>query len=108
MKRNRRTHLRNKRSRSNINKYVFICAFIAIFAIILAATGMFVQANEKNNIVYSSIEIKEHDTLWDIATRYCDTDEESINEYIDNIKDINSISSDNITSGNYLIIYEYK
>ena len=99
---------RNKRvNNKKINKYVLICAFIAIFAIILAATGMFVQADEKNNITYTSIEIMEDDTLWDIAKAYCDTEEESIQEYIDNIKEINNISSDKIISGNYLIIYEY-
>lgn len=101
MKRSRRT------KRTTINKYVLICAFIAVFAIILAATGMFAQANENNNITYESIMIENNDTLWDIATKYCDTDEESISEYIDNIKEINNISSDKIVSGNYLIIYTH-
>lgn len=94
-------------SKKRFNKYVLVCAFIAIFAVILAATGMFVQANEKSNITYTSIEIMEDDTLWDIAKTYCDTEEESIQEYIDNVKEINNISSDKIISGNYLIIYEY-
>ena len=100
MRRSRRVN--NKK----LNKYVLVCAFIAIFAIILAATGMFVQADEKNNITYTSIEIMEDDTLWNIAETYCNTEEESIQEYIDNIKEINNISSDKIISGNYLIVYE--
>ena len=101
MKRSRRSN------RTSINKYVLVCAFIALFAIILAATGIFVQANENNNITYESIMIENNDTLWDIATEYCDTEQESISEYIDNIKEINNISSDKIVSGNYLIIYTY-
>ncbi len=101
MKRSRRT------KGTNINKYVLICAFIAVLAIILAATGMFAQANEQNNVTYESIMIEADDTLWDIAVEYCDTDQESISEYIDNIKEINNISSDMIVSGNYLIVYTY-
>lgn len=98
---------RRRSNRTKINKYVLICAFIAIFAIILAVTGMFAQANEKNNITYESIMIEDHDTLWDIATEYCDTEYETISDYIQNIKKINNISSDKIVSGNYLIIYTY-
>lgn len=99
MKRSRRSN------NTKINIYVLICAFIAVFAIILAATGMFVQADEKSNITYESIQIKPNDTLWDIATEYCDTEQESVLEYIENIKEINHLSSDNIASGNYLIVY---
>lgn len=100
---------RSSRRKNNLpSKYVFICAVIALFAIILAATGIFVHAQEASNIEYTSIEIQLNDTLWDIAQAYCDTDIESIHEYIDNIKEINNLSSDNITSGNYIIIYEYK
>ena len=102
MKRSRRI------KKTNITRYVLICAFIAVFAIILAATGIFVQAGEKHDKTYYSIEINTSDTLWGIATDYCDTDKESIQEYIDNIKDINNLSSDKIISGNYIIVYEYK
>ncbi len=102
MKRSRR------RTQKKLNKYVLICAFIAILAILIAATGMFVQAQEKNEVLYTSIEIQDNDTLWAIASTYCDPDEESITEYIENIKEINNISSDQIISGNYLIIYEYQ
>lgn len=102
MKRSRRI------KKTNINRYVLVCAFIAVFAIILAATGIFVQAGEKHDKTYYSIEINTSDTLWGIAENYCDTDKESIQEYIDNIKDINNLSSDKIISGNYIIVYEYK
>ncbi len=104
----RNSSRKSSRYNRKFNKYVLVCAFIAVFLIILAATGMFVQAQERNNISYTSIEIKEHDTLWDIANTYCDTSNESISEYIENIKEINNLTSDNITSGNYIIIYEYK
>lgn len=104
--RNRRSIRRNHDIR--INRYVLLCAFVALFAVILAATGMFVQANEKSDIVYSSVEIHSHDTLWDIANTYCDTKKESINDYIENLKSINNMSSDRINSGNYIIVYEFR
>ncbi len=98
---------RSRRSRDSkrYNRYVLVCAFIAVFAIALAATGIFTHANEKDDKVYTSIEIAEGDTLWNIACDNYNSEEESIQEYIDNVKKINNMSSDRITSGNYLIIY---
>jgi len=104
----RRRVVRKKSSVNlRVNNYVLICAFIAVFAIILALSGMFVQAEEKNSITYESIQIENNDTLWDIAERYCNTDKESISDYIYKVKELNNLSSDNITSGNYILIYTY-
>ena len=103
----RNNQIKDKRS-NTINRYDLICAFIAIFAIILAVSGMFVQADERSTIIYESILIDNDDTLWNIAVEYCDTDKENINEYISNVKELNNLSSDKITYGNYLLIYKYE
>ena len=55
---------------------------------------------------YTSIEIKQGDSLWGIASRY-KLESESIADYIDEIIDMNQLSSEQITAGKSLMIYYY-
>ena len=48
--------------------------------------------------------IQSGDTLWDIARDNMTDEYDSIDEYINAIKDINGLESDFIQSGQYLII----
>jgi hypothetical protein len=68
-----------------------------------------VQANEKNSQpshkYYKSIEIKKGDTLWSIAKDYSDDKYyENTSEYIKEVRSINSLTSDNIIAGSYIIV----
>lgn len=57
---------------------------------------------------YKSIEIAKGDTLWSIAKDNIDTHYyKNVNEYINEIKTMNSIKSDHIVSGSYIIIPYY-
>ncbi len=83
-------------------------SFIIIIAASLVFGAFFVSARENNttepDTYYESICIQSGDTLWDIA---CDnmTDEyDSIDEYIQLIKDTNGLKSDSIQAGQYLVI----
>lgn len=58
--------------------------------------------------IYKSIEVEYGDTLWSIALEYYNKEITSIEDYIDEIKDINSLTSSKINSGNYLIVMEYR
>lgn len=62
--------------------------------------------NNNDEKIYSSIVISEGDTLYNIATKYHGT-YESINEYMNNIIEINNLSGDKIRSGMKLIYYHY-
>ena len=55
---------------------------------------------------YKSVEIQSGDSLWSIAKEYMDKDE-SIQDYIDEIKEINSLKSDNIQDSDYLMVAYY-
>ena len=56
---------------------------------------------------YKSIVIQPGDTLWDIALEYKTDDYGSAQEYVDELKEINSLESDSIQESKYLMIAYY-
>ena len=69
-----------------------------------------VRANMRrqlNNIDVKSIEIQSGDTLWGIAEEYMNEKDGSIIEYIDEVKEINGLKSDDIQDSQYLTIAYY-
>ncbi len=56
---------------------------------------------------FKSIEIQSGDTLWSIAEEYMSDDYESTADYIREVKFINNIESNRITTGNYLTVPYY-
>lgn len=54
-----------------------------------------------------SIVIQPGDTLWDIALEYKTDDYGSAQEYVDELKEINSLESDSIQESKYLMIAYY-
>ncbi len=55
---------------------------------------------------YTSIYIEQGDTLWGIAQEY-KLESESTQDYIDEVMEMNYLSSDQITAGKSLMIYYY-
>lgn len=56
---------------------------------------------------YTSIQIENGDSLWSIAKIYAEPEYISREDYIKEIKLINSMTSDTIHSGQYLTIFYY-
>lgn len=56
---------------------------------------------------YKSIIIQDGDTLWDIACKYKTDDYKDTQEYVDELKGINSLDSDNIQESKHLMIVYY-
>ena len=57
---------------------------------------------------YKSITISKDDTLWSIAQQYMDEEHyDSVNDYINEVMQMNSLSSDKITYGNHLVVPYY-
>lgn len=56
---------------------------------------------------YTSIEIKEGDSLWSIAQSYISDEYNSVQEYIDELKTINTLDSDCINEAEYLTVAYY-
>ena len=68
------------------------------------------SAHEKNNPeetvykYYTSIRIEYGDTLWDIAKETMTDEYNSTAEYVEVLKKMNSLDSDDIQAGQYLIV----
>lgn len=57
---------------------------------------------------YKSITIDNNDTLWSIAAQYMDEEHyDSMNDYINEVKNMNSLTDDEIQYGEHLIIPYY-
>ena len=110
---NRSNNKNSRSSKKNINnkikKQLLIC-LVSVFTITAGCAvfgNMRLSAHDNNindNTVYTSITIKSGDTLWSIAEEYLPDDMTSVPEYINKIKKLNGLKSDNIQSGMNLIV----
>lgn len=72
--------------------------------------SLFVSAHENAGgktavcTYYKSIEIQPGDTLWDIAENTMTSEYDSVTEYVQVLKDMNDLQSDDIQAGQHLII----
>ena len=94
-------------------KRAWLAGFMLLIILIMFSALFFcktVTAQRNVNRVKTviSIEVKKGDTLWSIASRYYSDEYDSMNTYIDEIRDCNGLSSDTIHSGNYIIVPYYE
>ena len=57
---------------------------------------------------YTSIRLEEGDTLWTIADRYSANSGKSREDYVRELRFMNSLTDDTIHTGNYLTVSYYK
>lgn len=85
--------------------------FITIGSVIFGSTFSDAHGNTEEEPVlykyYKSIEIQPGDTLWDIANEYMTDEYEDTREYIEELKELNSLSSDNIQESQRLMVVYY-
>lgn len=110
---------RTYKSRKRRNRIIKQRLLIAMFAVVLALIGAIrfggvlssAHGNLKEEPVafkyYKSIEIESGDTLWGIAEEYMTSEYASVQEYIDEIKALNHLTSDDIQESNHLMIAYY-
>ena len=85
--------------------------FIISIGIILG-TSIIAFADSKNKLpeqekYYTSIQVQPGDTLWNIAKEYTLVTDITIEEYINEICEINQINQDQICSGDYIVVSYY-
>ena len=57
---------------------------------------------------YTSVQVKQGDSLWSIASSYMTAECGEVSAYIDEIKELNHLSNDAIHAGEYLLVPYYE
>ena len=102
--------MRKKVSNSMLkNRIRNLCiAAVMILTGCMTFGAFLVSAHENEDetvyIYYKSIEIQQGDTLWDIAQDTMPSEYDSTAEYVQAVKDMNNLSSDQIQAGMHLMI----
>ena len=106
-----------RRNRRRYKMYTVCSAiFLAGFLLAVAFCGVLMSATKTNasdpdtggyTKMYKSVMIEQGDSLWDIANRYMSVGYDDINEYIQEIKEMNQMIDSEIHYGDYLCIPYY-
>lgn len=88
------------------------CCLFAIAVVLLVVSGFLIKATTTkaagNRVrTVASVKIEKNDSLWSIASEYYTDDFDSIQDMIDEIKQINGLTSDTIRTGNYIVVPYY-
>ena len=111
----KRLHKASKRRREvYLRKLSLVLAsIIVIMGLSISFAPHFVDAHESTTVaasekLYKSIEIEKGDSLWSVAEEYRDHNTETVFEYIDTLKEINGLHSEDIHEGQYLTVVYYE
>lgn len=93
-------------------KRIWVIGVVILLVLILFSVGFIsktvtAQRNGDRIKLVTSIEIKKGDTLWSIASDYMSEEYDDMNEYIEEIKESNGMFTDDIRTGNYIIVPYY-
>ena len=90
--------------------FVPITIIMLVIFFLLLGNHSTAEAGDLNDMrVYESVLIKEGDTLTDIASRYAkEYSHFSSNEYMNAIVSLNSLSSEYIRAGEYILLPKYR
>lgn len=101
---------RIKQVRRNKAILIITLSFIAVILICLSFNSISTEASDPDHKpvfkYYKSLEVKQGDTLWSIAQEY-KNDQCTVYEYVSEVRKINSLPSDQIKSGNCIIVPYY-
>lgn len=100
-------------SQTNKQQYYIVVMTICLSIAVVVTFGSFISVaknkteSEPIYKYYTSIQIQSGDTLWGVADNYITTEYNSINDYIDEVKQLNCLKSDDIHEGQYLTVPYY-
>ena len=95
-----------KRSLQNLT--VILLMILAFCSGFLGHTLLNARAEEKAipelKRYYTSVQIRQGDSLWDLAGQYCQGSPYTKAEYVEELKRMNGLKSEQIHSGEYLTV----
>lgn len=99
----------NQQYAKNRGTIYVIFSILVLFCIGCLFTGFSkVERGESNHQkYYTSIEIQEGDSLWSIAKSNMTEEYSSEQEYIDEVKEMNHLTNNQITKGRHIVIPHY-
>lgn len=65
------------------------------------------KGNRERTKLVTSVEVKKGDSLWSIASNYMTAEYDDVNEYVEELKKSNGLTSDQIHAGNFIIVPYY-
>lgn len=83
---------------------ICLSVILLIIYIISVNSNRTVYSIDTGNISYISVPITTNDTLWSIADKYYSDEFGTIKDYVKEIKRCNSLKSDNIYAGRYIVV----
>lgn len=89
---------------------VLLCVAVAAAAAISFSMANTAEAGTPESSrykYYTSIQIEPGSSLWDIAEKYASSEYESLEAYIQEVRQINHLDEDTIYAGSYLCIPYY-
>jgi len=112
----RRIRINHMKRRRELRKHIL--AFALTFVLVITCSMMFftvkTKAQNRDEAVYykykyyKSITVSRGDSLWTYAAEYADEDQyDSYQNYIDEVLQMNGLSSESITAGQHLIVPYY-
>ena len=108
---NTRVHTQKKRTVSHeteLRRYIYIIGIVIAILLISFTVSLVLStknaqaAANKQSITYTSVRIAEGESLWSIAETNCSDGD--IISYIDEIKALNDLHTDDLKAGSYLIV----
>lgn len=96
-----------RKQRITVLTVVLVVLVMLTGCIIFGATKTQAAPAETTYKYYTSIQVQKGDTLWNIASNYMTDEYASVNDYIDEICEINHIAESDIHYGQYLTIPYY-
>lgn len=96
-----------RRKRSFLYAIVLLCAVVLGMLWVTSDTASAGTQESVQHKYFTSIEIKEGTSLWEIAQEYQTEEYDSTEDYIREVKKINHMKSDVIYEGSYLCIPYY-
>ncbi len=98
----------NKRQQMIIERRIISLLVIVVISFIIGFVFFTNRVAAENSTpvytYYTSYEIQSGDTLWSIADQFMTVDSCDRQSFIRRTKELNHLSSDDITSGKYLVI----